>query len=74
MKTLYLVVESNDIGELEKANHLYRAIIVKGCTYTKEEFRKWVVDTFKAQPNSSMKELAKACARGGWNTIQIKIY
>ncbi len=74
MKVLYLVAEQNDIGDLEKASHLYRAIIIRGSTYTKEEYHKWAVDTFKAQPNSSMRELAKACEKYGWKTIQMKIY
>ena len=74
MKTLYLVVESNDIGELEKANPLYRTMVIRGSTYTQEEYRKWAVNVLGAESNSSMAELAKACARSGWKTIQIKIY
>ena len=74
MKTLYLIVEDKDTAGLEKANPLYRTMVIRGSTYTQEEYRKWAVNVLGAESNSSMAELAKACARGGGKTIQIKIY
>lgn len=48
---------------------MYRPL--RGCSYTEEELRRWVNNTWGIPPKSSIPTMAKAASNGGWVIARI---
>ena len=63
---IILVIDWGVSANFFSENSTYRPIPLRGCTYTEENFRKWVSKTWGVSADSSLEVLAEQAKQWGW--------